>query len=57
MPAMPRDQKLKATKVAYAILGKPANLQPQQEKERRRDKETLDQFNSGYTYHRYGSGT
>jgi hypothetical protein len=56
MPAMPRS-KSKATKVAYAILGKPANLQPQKEKERKKDKETLDQFNTGYTYHRYGSGT
>jgi len=56
MPAMIRSNK-KATKVAFALLGKPANMQVDTKKERKNDKETLDQFNSGYTYHRYGSGT
>jgi hypothetical protein len=39
MPAMVRDPKNKGTKVAYKILGKPQNLQPQEsEKEFEIDK-------------------
>ena len=32
MPAMPRDQKNKATKIAWEILGKPQNMQDQNDR-------------------------
>ncbi len=34
MPAMPRINK-KATKIAYSIIGKPANMQKRTEKEKK----------------------